>query len=78
MSIQRKNAMLVLTRKLGERIVIGEDIVLTIVHVHANKVQLGVEAPPHVSVHRQEIYRRIQEETRQEAREDEHTCIVGR
>ena len=62
--------MLVLSRKRGERIVIGPNIELTVVDIRGNKVRLAVDAPRDVSVHRQEIYRRIQAESRHEARRD--------
>jgi carbon storage regulator len=48
--------MLVLTRKVDERIRIGNDIVITIVEIHGDKVRLGIEAPSNVSVHRQEVF----------------------
>lgn len=48
--------MLVLSRKRNEQITIGEDIVITIVDVRSDKVRIGIEAPAHVPVHRQEIY----------------------
>jgi carbon storage regulator len=47
--------MLVLSRKRDERIVIGDNIVITVVDVRGDKVRLGIEAPPEVPVHRQEI-----------------------
>jgi carbon storage regulator len=56
--------MLVLSRKLGERIVIGPNIELTVVDIRGNKVRLAIDAPGNVSIHRQEIYRRIQNESR--------------
>ena len=59
--------MLVLSRKPGERIVIGPNIELTVVDIRGNKVRLAVEAPRDVSVHRQEVFRRIQDEGRHEA-----------
>jgi carbon storage regulator len=52
--------MLVLTRKVGERIHIGDDIILTIVRVQGDKVRLGIEAPAHIPIHREEIYHRAQ------------------
>ncbi len=52
--------MLVLSRKIGERIRIGEDIILTVVRIHGDKVRLGIEAPENVAVHREEVYRRLQ------------------
>ena len=51
--------MLILTRKPGERICIGDDIEVTIVNVRGNQVRLGITAPRDVAVHREEIYRRI-------------------
>lgn len=48
--------MLVLSRKLGESIVIGDDIVLTVVEVRGDQVRLGIDAPRSVSVHRKEIH----------------------
>ncbi len=47
--------MLVLSRKLGEKIVIGNDIVVTIVKIDRNQVRIGIEAPSEVSVYREEI-----------------------
>jgi carbon storage regulator len=61
---QEENAMLVLSRKLGERIVIGLNIKLTVVDIRGNKVRLAIDAPRDVSIHRQEIYQRIQDESR--------------
>ena len=54
--------MLVLSRRVGEKIVIGEGIVVTVVEIQRDKVRLGVEAPRSVPVHRQEIADRIQRE----------------
>ena len=56
--------MLLLTRKLGENIRIGDDVKITIVEVKGNHVKLGIDAPPSVKVHREELYERIQEENR--------------
>ena len=52
--------MLVLSRKKNEQIVIGDDIVITIVEVRADKVRIGIDAPIHVPVHRHEVYVAIQ------------------
>ena len=54
--------MLVLSRHRDESIMIGDDIVVTIVDVRGDKVRLGIQAPTHVPVHRQEIYEAIQRE----------------
>ncbi|MCW8965135.1 MAG: carbon storage regulator CsrA [Candidatus Pacearchaeota archaeon] len=56
--------MLVLTRKLGESIRIGDNIVVKIVDLDGRHVKLGIEAPKNVSVNREEIYERIQRENR--------------
>ena len=62
--------MLLLTRKLGENIRIGDDVKITIVEVKGTHVKLGIEAPPSVKVHREEIYERIQLEKRAQALKD--------
>ena len=59
--------MLVLTRKLGENIRIGDTVKITVLEVRSGQVKLGIEAPPDVKVHREEIYARIQEENRRAA-----------
>ena len=51
--------MLVLTRRLGETIVIGDDIVIKIVDIHGKQIRVGIEAPSEVRVYRGEIYERI-------------------
>lgn len=54
--------MLVLTRKLGETIVIGDDIVIKVVDIHGKQIRLGIEAPTEITIFRGEIYERIQKE----------------
>lgn len=54
--------MLILTRRVGETLMIGDDISVTVLGVKGNQVRLGVNAPKDVSVHREEIYQRIQGE----------------
>jgi len=56
--------MLVLSRHRDESIIIGDDIVITIVDIRGDKVRLGIEAPSDVPVHRQEVYEAIQRENR--------------
>lgn len=54
--------MLILTRRVGETLMIGDEISVTVLGVKGNQVRLGVNAPKDVSVHREEIYERIQGE----------------
>jgi carbon storage regulator len=54
--------MLILTRRIGESIKIGEAVTVTVQNIYGNQVQIGVSAPRKVSVHREEIYLRIQNE----------------
>ena len=54
--------MLILTRKLGEQITIGDEITIKLIEIKGTQVKLGIEAPSHISIHRQEIYERIRKE----------------
>jgi carbon storage regulator len=60
--------LLILTRKLGESITIGDEIKVTVLGVFGRQVRIGIEAPPKVVVHREEVYVRIQNENRKAAK----------
>lgn len=62
--------MLILTRYLGEALVIGDDVYITVLDVKGNQARLGIEAPKEITVHRLEIYKRIQNE-KEEVENDE-------
>jgi carbon storage regulator len=57
-------AMLVLSRKKNESIIINDNIVVTVIEIRGDKVRLGIEAPKEVTVHRREVYEAIQNQSR--------------
>jgi len=57
--------VLILTRRIGETLMIGDEVKVTVLGVKGNQVRIGVDAPKHVSVHREEIFDRIKEEKEQ-------------
>ena len=63
--------MLILTRRVGETVMIGNDVTVTVLGVKGNQVRVGINAPKNVAVHREEIYERIKRE-QQGDQQDEH------
>ncbi len=58
--------MLILTRRISESIIIGDDVKITVLGVKGNQVRLGIDAPKDLSVHREEIYERIKHEKKED------------
>ena len=69
--------MLILTRRIGETLIIGDNVTITVLGVKGNQVRLGVNAPKSVSVHREEIYERIQREHAGQTQPGEHSDSAG-
>jgi carbon storage regulator len=62
LNLSRRSNVLILTRRVGETIMIGDDIQLTILSIKGNQVRIGTHAPDTTPVHREEIYQKIQAE----------------
>jgi carbon storage regulator len=67
--------LLILTRKVGESIAIGDDIQVSVVEIKGTQVKLGIRAPKDVTVHREEIYLKIQEENRRAAQVSKEALV---
>ena len=60
--MEENKVVLILTRRIGESVKINEDITVTVLGIKGNQIRIGVDAPRHVSVHREEIYQRMKNE----------------
>lgn len=69
--------MLILTRRVGETIVIGDDVIVTVLGIKGNQVRIGINAPKDVSVHREEIYQRIQQEKNTTPKQEEAAPVAA-
>jgi carbon storage regulator len=67
--------MLILTRRVGETLMIGDDVTVTVLGVKGNQVRIGVNAPRDVAVHREEIYERIKREQEQQGAQGESVSV---
>ena len=69
--------MLILTRRVGETVMIGDEVTVTVLGVKGNQVRVGVNAPKTVSVHREEIYERIPREEKGDSAGNDSEYAVG-
>jgi len=69
--------MLILTRKIGETLIIGDDVKVTVLGLKGNQIRIGVDAPKSVAVHREEIYERIQAEKNADTDNEDEIDNIG-
>jgi carbon storage regulator len=71
--------VLILTRRVGENVIVGDDIVISVIEVRGDAVRIGIQAPRSVGVHREEVYLELQQANRQAASstDDAVGAIVG-
>ena len=68
--------MLILTRRIGEKLIIGENVTVSILAVKGNQIRVGIDAPLEVEVHREEIYQKIQSERKFSVLNDRETLVL--
>jgi len=68
--------MLILTRRVGETLMIGDDVTVTVLGIKGNQVRIGINAPKEIAVHREEIYERIKNEQNAESQADDSVEVA--